>query len=96
MDKDFKRWRIPFIGRGAINQRLWAGHHRVFGIVYCWNGGTTGWSRTRSLSFWGLFAVRHNDTRGGTLKSSAPHGWSFTRAHFNFKAAFRRADTHVA
>ena len=95
MKDGFKRWRIPFVGKGAINLKEFAGHHRVLGVEYTWNGTLSGWSTSRSVSFWGIVAIRFNDSRKGMLKSTKPHGFSVRFMHINFKATIKRADTYI-
>lgn len=81
----FVRWRIPFIGRGAIGYHG-SGHWRVLGIGYSWTDNAWwGYAKARSLNLFGLLAIDHQEQCD--LKASKP-GFSYRRAQF--QCALRR------
>lgn len=92
-----KRWWIPFLPiSGASSDK--GGHWKFFGIEASWNleewfGFATRWG----ISFWGLLAFYHQDTKGGTLKTTRarnPDGWTWRVARPRINFINRRAQSY--
>lgn len=75
--EDHKRWRIPFIGRGAHGAT--GGHVRILGVEVCWLAPES-WrpNGVYSIELFRLIAFRRNGP-----------GWDWSVAMFEIK--FRKA-----
>lgn len=70
-------------------------HFRLPGWLYTRHTGPRGFSTGRTWRLLGLICLRHNDSKGGTLKHRQKAGWSLTVAAVRPTLNFRKADNYV-
>ncbi|MBZ9922163.1 hypothetical protein LB579_31250 [Mesorhizobium sp. BR1-1-7] len=92
-DATHRRWRLPYIARGAIGDK--GGHWKALGVECSWNDEEHfGYANRWAISFFRLLSFHHQDTKGGALNVVGKPGWTYRYARPRLTFETRGTNTY--